>query len=58
MLSCKVGSIGPVKLPLDLKVYADYAVEKVVNGVCGANEDGLHLTECESRTRFCCRALF
>ncbi|MFS0688063.1 proline--tRNA ligase [Sporosarcina sp. 179-K 8C2 HS] len=43
MLSCKVGSIGPVKLPLDLKVYADYAVEKVVNGVCGANEDGYHL---------------
>ncbi|WP_432359280.1 proline--tRNA ligase [Sporosarcina sp. UB5] len=42
-LSCKVGSIGPVKLPLDLKVYADYAVEKVVNGVCGANEDGCHL---------------
>ena len=43
MLSCKAGSIGPVKLPLDLKVYADYAVEKVVNGVCGANEDGWHL---------------
>ncbi|MCM3742868.1 proline--tRNA ligase [Sporosarcina luteola] len=43
MLSCKAGSIGPVKLPLDLKVYADFAVEKVVNGVCGANEDGYHL---------------
>ena len=43
MLSCKAGSIGPVKLPLDLNVYADYAVEKIVNGVCGANEDGFHL---------------
>ncbi|WP_252503575.1 proline--tRNA ligase [Sporosarcina sp. Marseille-Q4943] len=43
MLSCKVGSIGPVKLPLDLKVYADYAVENIVNGICGANEDGYHL---------------
>lgn len=43
MLSCKAGSIGPVKLPLDLNVYADFAVEKVVNGVCGANEDGYHL---------------
>lgn len=43
MLSCKVGSIGPVKLPLDLNVYADYGVETIVNGVCGANEDGRHL---------------
>jgi len=43
MLSCKAGSIGPVKLPLDLKVYADNAIENVVNGVCGANEDGYHL---------------
>ncbi|WP_262172949.1 proline--tRNA ligase [Saccharococcus sp. Marseille-Q5394] len=43
MLACKAGSIGPVKLPLDLKVYADFAVEKIVNGVCGANEDGCHL---------------
>lgn len=43
MLSCKVGSIGPVKLPLDLKVYADHAVKEMVNGVCGANEDGFHL---------------
>ncbi|MGG0669054.1 proline--tRNA ligase [Sporosarcina koreensis] len=43
MLSCKAGSIGPVKLPLDLHVYADFAVEKIVNGVCGANEDGCHL---------------
>ncbi|MCG7342904.1 proline--tRNA ligase [Sporosarcina sp. ACRSL] len=43
MLSCKAGSIGPVKLPLDLKVYADYAVQSVVNGVCGANEEDRHL---------------
>lgn len=43
MLSCKAGSIGPVKLPLDLEVYADFAVGKIVNGVCGANEDGYHL---------------
>ncbi|MFC5603099.1 proline--tRNA ligase [Sporosarcina koreensis] len=43
MLSCKAGSIGPVKLPLDLKVYADHGVESIVNGVCGANEDDCHL---------------
>jgi len=43
MLSCHVGSIGPVKLPLDLKVYADHAVRKIANAVCGANEDGFHL---------------
>lgn len=43
LLSCEVGSIGPVKLPVDVKVVADHAVASVVNGVCGANEDGYHL---------------
>lgn len=44
LLSCGVGSIGPVKLPLDLKVIADHSVASIVNAVCGANEDGFHLT--------------
>ncbi|MCZ2258788.1 proline--tRNA ligase [Sporosarcina sp. G11-34] len=44
LLSCEVGSIGPVQLPLDLQVIADHSVASVVNGVCGANEDGYHLT--------------
>ena len=44
LLSCEVGSIGPVKLPVGLKVIADHAVASVVNGVCGANENGFHLT--------------
>ncbi|MDW0115698.1 proline--tRNA ligase [Sporosarcina thermotolerans] len=42
-LSCKVGTIGPVKLPLEIKVYADNAVKEIVNGICGANEDDFHL---------------
>ncbi|MBE1553427.1 proline--tRNA ligase [Sporosarcina limicola] len=44
LLSCRVGSIGPVKLPVDLKVIADHAIASIVNGVCGANEDGFHIT--------------
>ena len=44
LLSCGVGSIGPVKLPLDLKVIADHSIASIVNGVCGANDDGFHLT--------------
>jgi len=44
LLSCEVGSIGPVKLPIDLKVIADHSVASIVNGVCGANKDGFHLT--------------
>lgn len=42
LLSCEVGSIGPVKLPVGVKVIADNAVASVVNGVTGANEDGYH----------------
>jgi prolyl-tRNA synthetase len=44
LLSCGVGSIGPVKLPLNLKVIADHSIASIVNGVCGANDDGFHLT--------------
>jgi prolyl-tRNA synthetase len=43
LLSCEVGSIGPVKLPVGVKVIADNAVAAIVNGVAGANEDGFHL---------------
>ena len=41
-LGCEIGSLGPVKLPSSIKVYADNAVKSVVNGVTGANEDGFH----------------
>ena len=41
-LGCSVGSIGPVGLPL--AVYADESAAAVANFVCGANEDGVHLT--------------
>ena len=43
LLSCEVGSIGPVKLPVGVRVIADNAVASIVNGVTGANEDGYHL---------------
>ncbi len=43
LLSCDVGSVGPVKLPVGVQVIADHAIEAVVNGVAGANEDGFHL---------------
>lgn len=43
LLSCKIGSIGPVKLPVGVKIIADYAVAAIVNGVAGANEDAYHL---------------
>lgn len=43
LLSCGVGSIGPVKLPVDVKVVADNAIKSIRNGVAGAMEDGFHL---------------
>ena len=42
LLSCEIGSLGPVKLPAAIRVFADHAVKAVVNGVTGANEDGFH----------------
>ncbi|WP_025113963.1 proline--tRNA ligase [Lysinibacillus fusiformis] len=43
LLGCGVGSIGPVKLPVDVKVVADLAIKSIRNGIAGANEDGFHL---------------
>jgi len=44
LLSCDIGSIGPVGLPEGIRVFADKAVQSIVNGVAGANEEGVHLT--------------
>ncbi len=42
VLGCDPGAIGPVGVPDNVKVIADQAVQAVVNGVCGANENGYH----------------
>lgn len=42
LLGCTIGSIGPVGIPKNIKVYADYAVKLMVNIICGANQDGYH----------------
>lgn len=41
-IDCGPGSIGPVGL--DIPVIADHAAAVVADFVCGANEDGYHLT--------------
>lgn len=41
VLGCAVGSLGPIGVK-DIDVVADHAVEAIVNGVCGANEEGTH----------------
>ncbi|MBM7608396.1 prolyl-tRNA synthetase [Lysinibacillus composti] len=42
LLGCSPGSIGPIKLPLNVKVVADHAIKTIRNGIAGANEDGYH----------------
>lgn len=41
-LGCAKGSIGPIKLPINIKVIADHGIQWMVNAVTGANEDGYH----------------
>jgi len=41
VLGCAVGSIGPVNVT-NVDIVADHAVEAIVNGVCGANEEHYH----------------
>jgi prolyl-tRNA synthetase len=41
ILGCPVGSLGPIGVK-DIEIVADHAVEAIVNGVCGANEEHYH----------------
>lgn len=43
ILGCSVGSLGPVGVD-SVEVIADNAVQSIVNGVCGANEEDYHFT--------------
>jgi prolyl-tRNA synthetase len=42
ILKCNIGSIGPVNL--NIPIIADHSALAVADFVCGANEDGKHLT--------------
>ncbi|OCA85440.1 proline--tRNA ligase [Bacillus sp. FJAT-27225] len=41
ILGCEVGSIGPVGVK-GVEIVADHAIESIVNGICGANEEDNH----------------
>jgi prolyl-tRNA synthetase len=41
ILSCSVGSLGPIGVK-NVEIVADYAIEAIVNGVCGANKEDYH----------------
>ena len=42
ILGCAIGSLGPIKSSANVEVIADQAVERLVNAVCGANEEDYH----------------
>ncbi|TYR82753.1 proline--tRNA ligase [Priestia megaterium] len=44
IMACAVGSLGPIGVSESVEVVADHAVKAMVNGVCGANEEGYHYT--------------
>ncbi|HDX9587652.1 TPA: proline--tRNA ligase [Bacillus pseudomycoides] len=41
LLNCEVGSLGPIGTA-EVEIIADHAVQAIVNGCCGANEEGFH----------------
>jgi prolyl-tRNA synthetase len=49
VLKCAVGSVGPIGVSDSVEVVADQAVKAIVNGVCGANEEGYHYTNVNER---------
>lgn len=39
-----IGYVGPINLPKEIRIIADQRVMKMKTAVCGANEEGFHLT--------------
>ncbi|HBZ6401513.1 TPA: proline--tRNA ligase [Listeria monocytogenes] len=42
LLGANFGSLGPINVSENMRVFADNAVKDIVNAVVGANEDGFH----------------
>ncbi|WP_340373198.1 proline--tRNA ligase [Peribacillus sp. FSL E2-0218] len=42
VLGCAVGSLGPINVASEVEVIADVAIEAIVNGICGANDEDHH----------------
>ncbi len=42
LMNCEIGSLGPIGVKPDLMILADNAIQGIVNGCCGANEEGYH----------------
>ncbi|WP_285766625.1 proline--tRNA ligase [Peribacillus sp. SI8-4] len=42
VLGCAVGSLGPIGVASEVEVIADVAIEAIVNGICGANDEDRH----------------
>ena len=41
---CKPGYLGPVGIKDDIVVYADQTASNITDFICGANEEGFHIT--------------
>nr|WP_106784259.1 proline--tRNA ligase [Lysinibacillus timonensis] len=42
IMGCSIHSVGPIKLPISVRVIADHAIKTIRNGLSGANEDGFY----------------
>ncbi len=42
IIGCSANSVGPLKLPVNVKVIADYGIKTICNGVSFGNEDGYY----------------
>ncbi|WP_167629847.1 proline--tRNA ligase [Listeria valentina] len=58
LLGANFGSLGPIEAPEDIRIYADHAVQDVVNAVVGANEDGYHFINVNPERDFTVQSYF
>ncbi|EUJ18627.1 proline--tRNA ligase [Listeria aquatica] len=58
LLGASFGSLGPIHAPEDIRIYADHAVQDVVNAAVGANEDGYHFINVNPERDFTVQSYF
>lgn len=56
VIGCSSNYVGPIKLPVNVKVVADYGIKTICNGITFANEDGYYYSNVNPERDFAINA--
>lgn len=56
IIGCSASYVGPIKLPINVKVVADYGIKSICNGITFGNEDGYYYSNVNPERDFAINA--